>query len=316
MSDAGLQVYASTGQVQIDSNYRNYHLVSKWSTPHYFDRSNNEMRVGSPDFITPARQNSIIAFGIDPWYEDVDLIPDSAITQKDYSGGIVYGGHFTQPYFYWNGRNAYDSSIIQSNFPSGQTRINGNGGTSYVSSVSTPRSGPVFNYSTMWHRDTMPRPEDGINLNVYEFDFVDFNASGAGFGMQVFNGGGEVVFDSNYKPMKVVAFYNAPAVYATAGKPVPFLWETWDYPFKEGHKYAIAPLGTPYRFFNQYKAGYYDGRDYVTSSGRSVYDRFVFQKTRIIHVIDVVPFDQKSSYQYLYTGMNTVPYLLLDVTGY
>lgn len=315
MADAGLQVYTSTGQVQIDSNYRNYHLVSKWSSPHYFNRDNYQMSIGSPEYFKP-RPHSIIAFGVDPWYEDVDLIPESAIPQKDYNGDPVYGGHFTQPYFYWLGRNAYDSQIVQSNIPSGLSKVIGVAGTSYVSSISTPSSGPVFHYSTAWHRDTMPRPEDGINFNVYEFDFVDFSASGAGYGMQVFNGSGEVVFDSNYKPMKVVAFYNAPPVYATYGQRIPFVWEAWDYPYKEGRKYAIAPLGTPYRYYNQYSAGYYDGRDYILSSGRGVYDRFVFQRTRVLHVIDVVPFDRKDAYKYLYTGMNTVPYLLLDVTGY
>lgn len=317
MNEAGIEIKSSSGLVQINSKYRNLHLIKKQDTLHYWNRSTGNSVVG-PETFTPTSPNSIIAYGIDPWYEDVDYIPDAAVKVKDRDGVPVFGGHFTQPYFSFLGRRSYDINALMpsADVTAGDAFITGTSITSYVKSISTPSSGPVMNYGYFEHRETLPTEADNIKTSVYEFDFVDFGKSKSTFGMQVFDASGDVVFDAGYKPMRVVGFYSTPPLFTT-NRNVKGLPTYWDLPVKDGsRKYAIAPLGTPCRFYNSYTGGYYDGRDYVSSSGHTVADKFVFQKSRIMHVATPVPINKAYMYQYLYTGMNTVPYLLLDVTGY
>lgn len=316
MADAGLKVISNSGIVQIDSQYRNMHLISKVDCPHSYNRTTGATAIASK--YEPKRADSIIAFGLDPWYADVDPLLDSQVTApRDYNGDINFGDRLTQPYFKYYGRYAYDYRMSTAEKP-GNVALNTYPTTSKLVSVSRPSSGPVFNYESVLHKATMPTESDNINLSIYEFAFVDLADSLSKSGMQVFNAKGQLVFDSNYKPMRVVKFFESAPIYNGAGHRIPP--DIWELPkINDGvkRKYALAPLDTVFRFYNEYVGGYYNTDDYVMSSGRSATDAFQFQRTRILHFPEKVNANLEAyGGSYLYTGMNTVNYLLLDVTGY
>ena len=322
MADAGLQVVSSQGVVQIDSSYRNLHLIGKQDSPHYYDRSTDRTRT-IPVYM-PQFKDSIIAYSIDPWYQDEYPIPESAVTQpRDYNGYVHWGHRITQPMFRFYGHRSYDAHLYDSSFRSGEVFASMSSASMKLVDIRRPSSGPVPVYETVnFGRDKMPQPQDNINFSIYEFNFVDLKSSSSKFGMQVFNQNSEVVFDSSFKPMKVVKFFECPVLWRNLPRePLtdadPIIWELPKSTDGVKRKYAIAPLDAPFRFTNEYKGGYYNVNDYVTSSGSSSVDGFQFQDSRILHYpMGVSEFVKSEPGRHLYTGMNTINYLLLDVTGY
>lgn len=313
--NAGIRVISDSGILQVDSSYRNFHLIGKQSAPHYYEPSDPVPAASGSILYQSKSKTSILAYGLDLWYPDVDPRTDAEMPSRDYNGRYALAERVSQPLFAFRGRKAYDENPSVA----GMDEFSGVLGLSKLVNIERRSSGPRPVYQSFNYYSAMPPKSANVEFSVYEFDLIDLSDSESTSGMQVFDGQGKLVFDANYKPMRVVNFFESEVYYEDAGQ-YKFPANVWKLPqYNDGikRKYAIAPLDAPLRFHNYYT--YVNGQadDYVMSSGRYAVDYFQFQKTRILHMAQGVDNGIKTlPHRYLYSGMQTVNYLLLDVTGY
>ncbi len=315
--NAGIRVISDSGILQVDSSYRNFHLIGKKDAPHYNDPSADSQNpiASGTNLYQPKSKTSILAYGMDSWYPDVDPRTDAEMPGRDYDGRYALAERISQPYFQCYGRYAYDASLELA----GRGSFNSNlKGYKHVDTI-RESSGPRNVYQTYDYTPSMPPKSANVNCSIYEFDLINLSDSASKSGMQVFDGEGKLVFDANYKPMRVVKFFESKVTYDDYNQYM-FPANVWKLPeYNDGikRKYAIAPLDSTFRFHNAYRDGYGGLDGYVTSGGFGSVDLFQFQKTRILHIPQGVKTLVKNAPDsWLYSAMQTVNYLLLDVTGY
>lgn len=311
--NAGIRVISDSGILQVDSSYRNFHLIGKKSAPHYYEPSDPVPLASGSILYQPKSKTSILAYGLDLWYPDVDPRTDAEMPGRDYNGQYSLAERFSQPLCMFRGRKAYDENPSVA----GMDEFTCTTSLSKLVNIERRSSGPYYVYKAFNYFDSMPPKSANVEFSVYEFDLIDLSDSESTSGMQVFDGQGKLVFDANYKPMRVVKFFESEVYYDGEWKFPPNVWKLPQYNDGIKRKYAIAPLDAPLRFHNYYT--YVNGQadDYVMSGGRYAVDYFQFQQTRILHIAQGVDAGIKTQpSRYLYSGMQTVNYLLLDVTGY
>lgn len=231
------------------------------------------------------KQHSIIAVAMDSWLDDAYPAP---VNSNDRRASAMVAWPSFQIY-----QAAYDSAPI---VPSNQYRI----------TVQIPNA-QMF-------------PEGNqYKLTIFEFNFLDMDPSISKSGLQIFDAQQRMVFDANFKPLKIVNFIQNSAVFKnTNGQGWIVLEDPMYVPFpiNSGKRYAIAPIEISARFFNNY-TNYGNGDGVVTSGGITVYDYYVLQKAGAYIYQNWIPtIVRDNPNSQLYAGMNTIDTYILDVTNY
>lgn len=287
--DVGFRILNDSGVIHIDGNYRNMFLVGK-------QEYTIARKQGNQFFdYTPTLEDSIFAVAMDSWWVDEYPAPNPVGNHRDLDS-IVLKPSF-RFYIY-----SYDADLLGSFMPNDM----------FIS----------FRIPT---NDLIPPADKSYKLTIYEFNFKDLELSHSSMGLQLFDANERLVFDSNYKPLKVLNFIqNQPArdvdfpgwanvassfvyadpMYLSSRAPV-------------GKKFAVAIAETPIRFQNSYTYTSSGGSDAITSSGSVIYDSYVLQQDGVYifrGLTSSLLMDGKVSG--IQAGMNTINTFIIDVTGY
>ncbi|MDP7775864.1 hypothetical protein QWI49_11970 [Acinetobacter nosocomialis] len=288
--DAGFRILNDSGVIHIDSNYRNMFLVGKQE--YIIPR-----KQGSNFFdYTPVGEDSIFAVAIDSWWIDEYPAPNPIGNLRDLNSIVL------KPSFSFN-IYSYDADLLSS--------------TSVPNNLSIYFSIPT---------DTLIPPADKpYKLTIYEFNFKDLEQSQSSIGLQLFDANQKLVFDSNYKPLKVLNFIqNQPArdvdFPGWANVASSFIYADPMYLpslAPKDKKIAVAIAETPIRFQNSYSSTSSGGGGAITSSGSAIYDRYVLQKDGVYifrGLTSSMMMDGKVAG--IQAGMNTINTFIIDVTNY
>lgn len=287
MSNAGLRIHNQDGILQIDQNYRNIFLVNKQVYARILKGG-----YGSTIYYSPLYEDSLIACALSPRSND---IAESAFMQ-------------------WNGRTGI--------YPLAETRKSGD------PLVSIHKMDPnwciKYGYPPCTYRFDIVNttreliPPDGYTLTVYEFNFVGGATSTSGLIVRDQNG--NIVFDANKKPLKVVSFLEWEVPIAVLDNVAPgnsyVAYTKYNLPYPDlssNKKYAICFLEQSLQFGNSIRN---DMDGVVTSSGWQSYDYIGFQQSMIRMYRQCLAQDYANSSNALFAGNKKPSCMIIDVTNY
>ena len=287
MSNAGLRIHNQDGILQIDQNYRNLFLVNKRVYARIFKGG-----YGSTMYYSPLYEDSLIACELSPKSND--------IAESEYKE--------------WNGRKGI--------YPVAQVRKTGDilvSITKMDPSWCIKKGYPACTYQLdILNRDVAITPANGYTLTIYEFNFAGGQTSTSGLIVRDQNG--NVVFDANKKPLRVVSFLEREvpiAVLDNVGGGDSYIAHTkYNLPYPNlgsDKKYAICFLEHSVQFGNDMRN---DRDGIVTSSGWHFLDYASFQQSIIRVYRQCLDKDYMNSGYAIFAGNRKPSYMLIDVTNY
>lgn len=287
MSNAGLRIHNQDGILQIDQNYRNLFLVNKRVYARIFKGG-----YGSTMYYSPLYEDSLIACELSPKSND--------IAESEYKE--------------WNGRTGI--------YPVAEVRKYGD----ILLSVNKmdpnwciKNDYPACTYQLQISNGNENfTPVEGYTITVYEFNFAGGQTSTSG--LIVRDQGGNIVFDANKKPLRVVSFLEREvpiAILDNAGGGNSYIAHTkYNLPYPNlgsDRKYAICFLEHSVQFGNNMRN---DMDGIVTSSGWYFFDYVSFQQSMIRMYRQCLHVDYMNSGYAIFAGNRTPSCMLIDVTNY
>ena len=287
MSNAGLRIHNQDGILQIDQNYRNLFLVNKRVYARIFKGG-----YGSTMYYSPLHEDSLIACELSPKSND--------IAESEYKE--------------WHGRTGI--------YPIEEVRKYGDilvSVTKMDPNWCIKNSYPVCTYQlSIVNSDVANRPENGYTITVYEFNFALEGSSTSGLIVRDQNG--NIVFDANKKPLRVVSFLEREvpiAILDNAGGGNSYIAHTkYNLPYpnlSSDKKYAICFLEHSIQFGNNMRN---DMKGVVTSSGWQFYDYVSFQQSMVRLYRQCLDQDYMNSSNAIFAGNRRPSCMLIDVTNY
>ena len=287
MSNAGLRIHNQDGILQIDQNYRNLFLVNKRTYARIFKGG-----YGSVMYYSPLYEDSLIACDLSPKSND--------IAESEYKE--------------WNGRTGI--------YPVVEVRKYGDilvSVTKMDPSWCIKNGYPACTYQlSIANDDVAITPANGYTITVYEFNFALEDSSTSG--LIVRDQDGNIVFDANKKPLRVVSFLEREvpiAVLDNAGGGNSYIAHTkYNLPYpslSSDKKYAICFLEHSIQFGNAIRN---DLDGVVNSSGWFFRDYVSFQQSMVRLYRQCLQEDYMNSSYTLFAGNRKPSCMLIDVTNY
>lgn len=287
MSNAGLRIHNQDGILQIDQKYRNIFLVNKQVYARILNGG-----YGNIIYYSPMYEDSLIACALSPRSNDIE----------------------ESEYIEWNGRTGIYP--LAEKIKRGDPQV-------YMDKMDTnwciKYGHPPCTYMFGIANITIELvPPDGYTLTVYEFNFVGGATSTSGLIVRDQNG--NIVFDANKKPLKVVSFLEREvpiAVLDNVGHGDSYIAYTkYNLPYPDlssNKKYAICFLEQSLQFGNSIRN---DMDGVVTSSGWQFFDYVGFQQSMIRVYRQCLQQDYANSSSALFAGNKKPSCMLIDVTNY
>lgn len=287
MSNAGLRIHNQGGILQIDQNYRNLFLVNKFAYARIFKGG-----YGSDMYYSPLYEDSLIACELSPKSND--------IAESEYKE--------------WNGRTGI--------YPVAEVRKTGDilvSITKMDPNWCIKNGHPACTYKLgISNTDNITTPANGYTITVYEFNFAGGETSTSG--LIVRDQDGNIVFDANKKPLRVVSFLEREvpiAILDNAGGGNSYIAHTkYNLPYpnlSSDKKYAICFLEHSIQFGNEMRN---DMDGIVTSSGWQFYDYVSFQQSMVRVYRQCLQLDYMNSGYAIFAGNRKPSCMLIDVTNY
>lgn len=287
MSNAGLRIHNQDGILQIDQNYRNLFLANKRVYARIFKGG-----YGSVMYYSPLYEDSLIACDLSPKSND---IAESAFIE-------------------WNGRTGI--------YPVAEVRKYGDilvSVTKMDPNWCIKNGYPACTYQLGILNDNVElTPTEGYTITVYEFNFALEDSSTSG--LIVRDQDGNIVFDANKKPLRVVSFLEREvpiAILDNAGGGNSYIAHTkYNLPYpnlSSDKKYAICFLEHSVQFGNEIRN---DMDDIVNSSGWFFLDYISFQQSMARVYRQCLDQNYMNSSYTLFAGNRKPSCMLIDVTNY
>lgn len=307
MSTEGLRIVSDNSILQIDQDYKNLFLINKQAIPNIASSVSG--------YYTLQKEDSLLAFNITPKMVDKpeDLYVEWTKGVRGWGNPYSLSNDSTIGLDYDIGQKFYTNSIATvGGFIRAELLDAAN-----AASFGYPPNTYRFNISIA----LAEKPPDGYTVTVYEFNSLDSSTSSDNFGLQVYDGSADLVFDSSKKPLYISNMYTnkIPTCWlANVGGGNTYLaWNKFDIPYTDPtREYALCILESSQYLANILRNS--SGVIYNSGSYSTDYLKFQDSQLRVVRsCINAAYSEDLGSYNgYIFSGNKYPSYMLIDVTNY